>query len=84
MITKPGADKPLQEHINWYVSQGYQVTAQTETSAQLVKPKRFSLIWAFLWFLALGVGLIVYLFWHVSKRDKTVYLYVEDGQVKSR
>ncbi|RLC57766.1 MAG: hypothetical protein DRI30_03700 [Chloroflexi bacterium] len=53
-IGKPRADKSLQDHINWYVKQSYHVQSQTETSVQLVNPKRPSL-----------------------------YLYVEDGKVKS-
>ena len=82
--SRPKPESPLQDHINWYVGQGYRVIAQTETSAQLVKPKRFSMVWAFLWFLLFFVGLLFYIFWYVSKRDKEVYLYVEDGLVRSR
>ena len=84
-IGRPNAEAPLQEHIGWYVrEQGFIVVSQTETSAQLVKPKGFSLMWALLWFLLLGIGLLVYIFYYVSKKDQTVYLYVEDGKVKSR
>ncbi len=82
-IGKPGASKPLQEHINWYVGQGYQITAQTETSAQLVKPKQFSLIWALLWLLVVGVGIFVYLAYYIAKKDKAVYLSVSDGAVRA-
>ena len=83
-MSKPGANDSLQDHINWYVNRGYMVQSQTETSAQLVKPKRFSLIWALIWTLLLFVGLIIYIFYYISKKDQTVYLYVEDGKVKSR
>ena len=83
-MSKPGANDSLQDHINWYVNRGYQVQSQTETSAQLVKPKRFSLIWALIWTLLVLVGLIIYIFYYISKKDQTVYLYVEDGKVKSR
>ncbi len=82
-VGRPGADKPLQEHVDWYVRQGYRITAQTETSAQLVKPKQFSLIWALLWFLMLGIGLLFYIIYYVAKKDKAVYLTVQpDGTVK--
>jgi hypothetical protein len=82
---RPSADAPIQEHINWYVKQGYHVVvSQTETSAQLVKPKRFSFIWALLWFLVLGIGFLVYLFYYLGKRDQTVYLAVgADGKVSA-
>ncbi len=84
-IGRPGADKPLQDHIGWYVmEQGYQVVSQTETSAQLVKPKSFSFGWAFLWFLFFGIGLLVYVLYYMMKSDGAIYLYVEDGKVLRR
>jgi len=83
-IGKPGADKPLQQHINWYVGQGYRIIAQTETSAQLIKPKQFSLIWALLWFLLFGIGLIVYIIYYAAKKDKAVYLTITaEGKVQA-
>jgi len=63
------------------VNQGYRVVSQTDSSAQLVKPKEFSFIWAFLWFLLLGIGVVVYLFYYASKKDKSVYLTVTNGIV---
>ena len=81
-IGKPGADKPLQEHINWYVRQGYHVVSQTETAAQLVRQKRFSIMWFLLGLLAVGVGAVVYIIYFMMKRDATVYLTVQDGAVK--
>ena len=74
----------LQTQINEYVRKGYVVQSQTETSAQLVKPKGFSFFWAFLWFLLLGIGLLIYILYYLSKKDQTVYLYVENGQVLRR
>ena len=68
---------PLQAAINRYVGKGYRVVSQTETAAQLVRPKRFSVVWAIL------TALVFYLpyYWFV-KRDKTVYLTVDaDGRV---
>ena len=81
-IGKPGAEAPLQEHIGWYVRQGYRVASQTETTVQLVKPKRFSFVWALGWFLVFGIGLIVYLLYYAAKRDQALYLTVQaDGTV---
>ena len=81
-IGKPGGDAPLQEHIGWYVRQGYHVVSQTETAAQLVKSKRFSFVWALGWFLLFGIGLIVYLLYYAAKKDKAIYLTVQaDGTV---
>jgi len=75
----------LQNEVQKYIRQGFRVISQTETTAQLVRPKRFSFLWAFLWLLLLGVGLIVYLLWYWSRRDETVYLQVdEQGRVSRR
>ena len=74
----------LQAQINEYARKGYIVQSQTETSAQLVKPKVFSFVWALLWFLLLGIGLLIYILYYLSKNDQTVYLYVENGQVLHR
>ncbi len=75
----------LDREVEKYVRKGYRVTSRTPTTAQLVKPKVFSRLWAFLWFLVFGVGLIVYLLWYAAKRDKTVYLTAdEQGRVHRR
>lgn len=84
MVSHPGADDPLEKHIAWYVGQGYHVVSQTETSAQLVKPKRLSIVWALIWLIVgMGLGLILYLLYYVSKRDKQVYLTVTEGRVSA-
>lgn len=82
-VGKPGADKPLQEHINWYVKQGYRIVSQTETAAQLVRPKQFSMMWFLLGLLAVGVGAVLYIIYYAIKKDKAVYLTVVDGVVKA-
>ncbi len=84
-VGRPKADAPLQEYINWYVSQGYEVVSQTETSAQLVRPKQLSFVWALLWTLVALVGFLVYIFYHLAiKKEKTVYLTIgADGKVKA-
>lgn len=65
-----------------YIRQGFRVTAQTPTSVNLVKPKKFS----FLAFIALmllgGIPGIVYLGWYLAKRDRSVYLYEENGALQ--
>jgi hypothetical protein len=68
----------LQRMIQHYVRQGYHVVNQTDTTAQMLKPKTFSLFWALMWFLMLGLGLIVYLLWYWAKRDQVVYLSVNE------
>ncbi len=79
----PEPEAPLQEHVDWYVGQGYHVISQTETSAQLVMPKQFSFVWAMVWILLALVGLLAYILYHlVVKKERTVHLTVEaDGKV---
>ena len=75
----------LEQAIAKYVKRGYRVTARTDTTAQLLRPKKFSLLWALAWFLLFGIGILVYLIYYWSKRDDTVYLEVDSaGRVKRR
>ncbi len=75
----------LQREVTGYIRRGYRVLSQTDTTAQLVKPKTFSFFWAFIWLLALGVGLIVYIIYYMAKKDEQVYIEVdEEGRVKRR
>ena len=83
LVHMPTDTAMLQTQINEYVRKGYHVQSQTETTAQLVKPKSFSFGWAFLWFLLLFFGLLIYILYYVSKKDETVYLYIETGQALS-
>lgn len=74
----------LDQEIGKYIKRGFRVISRTDTTAQLVKPKKFSLLWAFLWFLLIGIGLLVYVFYYVAKKDKTIYLEVDElGNVKA-
>lgn len=73
----------LDREVTKYVKRGYRVQSRTDTEAQLVRPKKFSFLWAFLWLLAFGIGLIVYLLYYWSKKDDQVYLVVDVyGKVK--
>lgn len=75
----------LQREIRKYLGQGYHVVSQSDTTAQLVKPKTFSLLWALIWLLCFGVGLIVYLLYYWSKKDTNVYLEVDNfGNVRKK
>lgn len=68
----------LDAEVMRYARQGYQVRARAQTTAQLVKPKKFSFIWALVWFLLFGIGIIVYLLYYWGKRDQTIYLEVDE------
>lgn len=68
----------LQTRIAAYVASGYRMLAQTETTAQLVRPKEFSFLLAAVSFLFCGVGVLFYLFYYASQRDQTVYIEVTE------
>ena len=61
----------LQQAIGEYLRQGYRVLSQTDSTAQLVRPKKFSVVW-----FLLTVGF--YLFYHILvKKERQVYLQVD-------
>ncbi len=73
----------LDREIAKYIKRGFRVIARTDITAQLIKPKKFSFLWAILWFLLLGVGILVYLIYYWSKRDETIYLQINPyGRIK--
>jgi len=75
----------LQQQIAKYSRKGYQVVSQTDTTAQMRKAKTFSLIWAILWALLALVGILVYIFYYMAKKDKIIFIEVgEEGRVKVR
>lgn len=61
-----------------YLRRGFRVMSQTDTTAQLVRPKTFSFIWACAWFLLCGVGVLVYVFHYANKQDTGIYLTVDE------
>ena len=71
----------LARAIQGYVRAGYRVTEQTATTAQLVRPKRFSCLWATLWLCVMVVGLLVYILYYMSKRDDTIYLQIVNDRL---
>ena len=68
----------LEAVIRKYAARGYVVRYKDATSAQMVRPKKFSFLWALVWFLALGIGLVVYLLYYASKRDDLLNLWVDE------
>lgn len=73
----PPSDRPIEEQIAYYARYGFRVQYQTATTAQLVRPKSFSFVWASLWFIfGFGIGIFFYLFYYMSKQDEMRYLEV--------
>ncbi len=73
----------LQATIQGYLNQGYRVVSQTDATAQLVKPKSFSLFWGCL-FTIFVLPLLVYIAWYLLvERDEQAYIHVDDfGRVR--
>lgn len=68
----------LQAEVSRYIQRGFRVVSQTPRTAQLVKPKKFSFLFAFLWLLVAVVGVLIYLLYYAAKKDKQVYLTVDE------
>jgi hypothetical protein len=92
-LTEPVSAEPISElertrrldaAINEYLGRRYSVQFRTSTTAQLVRPKKFSAGWAILWLLVFIVGLFVYILYYLGKRDERVYLQVDEfGSVRA-
>lgn len=65
-----------------YIRKGYRVASQTRTSANLVRPKKFSFLAFFLLLLFGVVPGLVYFAWYLAKKDKSVYLYNDAGTLR--
>lgn len=68
----------LDAEVARYARVGFRVAVRTPTTAQMVRPKRFSLGWALLWLLVVLIGFVIYLLYYLSKRDELVYLAVDE------
>ncbi len=83
-IPEPERSRLLDEEVSTYMRSGFFVRQRTATAAQLVKPRVFSFVWAFLWFLVFGVGLVVYLIYYAAKQDEGRYVEVDEyGAVRA-
>ena len=52
---------------------------------QLLRPKRFNLVYALLWFSLFGIGLLIYLGYYAGKRESVVYIEADErGTTKTR
>jgi hypothetical protein len=69
--------KDLKAQIRELTQNGYTVTVQDQTSAQLIRKKRFSCLIATLGLLTFTIGFWLYLFYFLAQRDETIYLDLE-------
>ena len=60
-----------------YSKEGFTVNSLSDTQIQFKKEKTFSLLWATLWLFVFIVGLLIYIFYYMSKSD-TIFTIVLD------
>ena len=61
---------------------GYRVVSQSESAAYLVKGKKFSIIWALIWFVLAIFPFVIYLLYYTFKWNHRVYLIVDPATGK--
>jgi hypothetical protein len=83
-VPESARSRLLAEGVSEYMRGGFFVRHRTATTAQLVKPKKFSSLWALLWFLVFGIGIVVYLIYYAAKRGEGRYVEVDEyGAVRA-
>ena len=68
--------------IDIYSKDGFTVNNISVTQMQFRKEKSFSLLWAILWLFVFIVGLLVYIFYYISKRDDIVTVTLDPSNCK--
>mgnify|MGYP003408751012 CR=1 FL=1 len=68
--------------IEIYSKEGFTVDSLSVTQMQFRKEKSFSLLWAILWLFVFIVGLLVYIFYYISKRDDIVTVTLDPSNCK--
>lgn len=69
----------LQHEVQKYIKDGWRVQSSTPTTAQLVKPKRFSFLFFVILLILMVLPAILYVVWFAVKRDEAVYLSVDEN-----
>ena len=64
----------VEQKIDRYIKKGFLVQHRDEHRIQLVQSKKFSWLFALLWLLCGGVGIVVYLVYYWVKQNKVVTL----------
>lgn len=73
----------LEQRLQGYAKEGWRIASQSDTTAQLMKPKQFNFVLAVIFLLLGGIPFVIYLFWYLAAKDKTLYLTVDlDGTVR--
>lgn len=68
--------------VNIYSKEGFTVNNLSDTQMQFRKEKTFSLLWAIVWLCVFLVGLLVYIFYYMSKSDDIVTVTLDPSNCK--
>ncbi len=68
--------------IDIYSKDGFTVNNLSDTQMQFRKEKTFSLFWAIVWLCVFLVGLLVYIFYYMSKSDDIVTVTLDPSNCK--
>ncbi len=68
---------PLENAIEPYLREGFRVVSRTETSVQLIKPRRYNPTFGCLGFLTFGVFWVLGLLDFLLQKDRLVYLSLD-------
>lgn len=68
--------------IDIYSKDGFTVNNLSDTQMQFRKEKTFSLLWAIVWLCVFLVGLLVYIFYYMSKSDDIVTVTLDPSNCK--
>lgn len=80
-LSDESKEELLEEEVVRWVRQGYRVQSRTKNSAQLLKPRQWTTIWTVMLVFGLcfyGLGALLVLMIYSFKKDKLVYIKVED------
>jgi hypothetical protein len=82
MVDESVRNKALEEAMREHEENGFHLERQGDFEAVMVKPKKFSFLWAIVWFLFFGIGILVYIFYYLAKSDERIRLEVnQEGRV---
>ena len=68
--------------IEIYSKEGFTVNSLSDTQIQFKKEKTFSLLWATLWLFVFIVGLLIYIFYYMSKSDTVITVILDPSNCK--
>lgn len=83
MLTKDERTAILDREVQKYVKSGYRVNSRTDTTAQLVQPKKFSFLLFIVLLILMVLPAVLYVVWYMVKKEGAIYLTVdENGKIK--